>query len=282
MPRRGDGQYYFLNEATGETRWELPQALVADPERQAELAREAMGMGMGTPGGGLDGGDSMITPGFGMDSTVFNLDGTAMEASQATVNFGETSFMSEGGWSPEKQQQQQQPEEEEEEEEDEETRLARLELEEEPMSITSMLAHKVVKKALEKGGRALKALEREWHAKMKKKRAHLAKVKAQGTVNAAGADFVPPGHLQYESYMRKKEEAAAAEGPEEAMARPVNQVDLKGNVLKQYETAHQVCEEIACHPLALLAVLEGKSSKVNGQKFASRPTAAAVAWATWT
>ena len=48
-------------------------------------------------------------------------------------------------------------------------------------------------------------------------------------------------------------------------------MDLKGNVLKQYPSGNAVCEEVACHPTALLAVLEGKAYKVGGLKFAFAP-----------
>ena len=64
-----------------------------------------------------------------------------------------------------------------------------------------------------------------------------------------------------------RREASVAE---EELRAPVDRVDSGGNVLKQYRSGLELCDQVGCEPLALWKHLKGKTPSLEGHLFVFR------------
>ena len=136
---------------------------------------------------------------------------------------------------------------------------------EELQSMCLKLASKLTQKVIEKATKnSTRALEKAHYKRMKVEK-DFARKKVKDSTPLEEGD---PG---YEAYAEKMEATAQAESEAlKLLEKPMERIDANKNVLKSYSSGSEVCQEVGCSPAQLVKHLKGDSGSIKGMHFRLR------------
>jgi len=224
------GGVYYMNTATGETRYDMPGGTIEDP------------LALSSPGGGSqiestapdewrdDEGEGLLLVAEEPHAEITH-DETVAAPSDDKPFFDESQFPGS----------------------------------DELRSLCSKMASRLTQKVIEKATKNSTRVLEKAHYKRLKVEKDVARKKVKDGAPLKEGD---PG---YEAYAEKLETRAQAQSEElMLLEKPMERVDVNGNVLKSYMSGSEICQEVGCSPAQLVKHLNGNTGAIKGMNFRLR------------